>query len=418
MYFTDSTARSTPHPQNTLGDRPIRILHVVGAMVRGGIETWLMHVLRHIDRDRFLMDFLVLTTKPGDYDEEIRALGSQIIPCPLHRWNPWSYAVNFKRILREYGPYDIVHSHPHHFSGYVLRLAKQAGVPVRIAHSHNDSSLLQAKAGFYRHLYFTVTKHWIDRYATLGLGCSHPAVAALFGANWERDRRWEVFYYGIDLTAFRDAIDPVAVRAELGIPADAFVIGHVGRFAQQKNHLFLLKIVAEVAKREPKTYLLLIGDGVLRPQIEQEVAQLGLADRVIFTGVRPDVSRLMRGAMDLFLFPSLYEGLPLVSLEAQATGLPCLFSDVITEEVDAIKPLMQRLSLSQPTSVWADAVLARFRDASVIKQSEAMSVIEQSPFNIEKGIETLAKLYSFNVSKSYQVCYPNSQINRPGEVNE
>jgi len=418
MYFTDSTARSKPHPQSRLGDRPIRILHVVGSMVRGGIETWLMHVLRHIDRDRFLMDFLVLTTKPGDYDEEIRALGSQIILCPLHRWNPWSYAVNFQRILREYGPYHIVHSHPHHFSGYVLRWAQQAGVPVRIAHSHNDSSLLQTQAGLYRRLYFTVTKHWIDRYATLGLGCSRPAVAALFGANWESDPRWQLLYYGIDLTSFRDAIEKVAVRAELGIPEDAFVIGHVGRFAQQKNHLFLLKIVAEVAKREPKTYLLLIGDGVLRKRLEQEVAQLGLADRAIFAGVRSDVSRLMRGAMDVFLFPSFYEGLPLVSLEAQAAGLPCLFSDVITEEVDAIKPLVQRLSLWQPASVWADAVLARFRDASVIKQSEAMRVIEQSPFNIEKGIETLAKLYSLNASKSYQVCYPNTQINRPGEVYE
>lgn len=418
MYFTNSTARSKAHLQSTLGDRPIRILHVVGSMVRGGIETWLMHILRHIDRDRFLMDFLVLTTKPGDYDEEIRALGSQIIPCPLHRGNPWSYAVNFKRILREYGPYHIVHSHPHHFSGYVLRLAKQAGVPIRIAHSHNDSELLQAKALWYRRLYFALTKYWIDRYATLGLGCSHPAVAALFGANWERDPRWQVFYYGIDLTAFRDAIEKVAVRADLGIPADAFVIGHVGRLVPQKNHEFLLQIAAAVAKKEPKMRLLLMGDGVLRHPLEQEVAQLGLSDRVIFTGVRPDVSRLMRGAMDLFLFPSLYEGLGLVLVEAQAAGLPCIVSDVVPEEADVVKPLIQRLSLSQPTSVWADAVLARFRDASVIKQSEAVSVMEQSLFNIEKGIETLAKLYSFNVSKSYQVCYPNSQINRPGEVNE
>ncbi|MBE9223916.1 glycosyltransferase family 1 protein [Phormidium sp. LEGE 05292] len=418
MYDTDSTAKSKLHLQSTLGDRPIRILHVVGQMVRGGIETWLMHVLRHIDRDRFLMDFLVLTTQPGDYDEEIRALGSRIIPCPLDRWNPWSFAANFKRILREYGPYDIVHSHPHLFSGYVLRLAKQAGVPVRIAHSHNDSSLLQAQAGLYRRLYSTVMKHWIDRYATLGLGCARPAVAALFGANWESDPRWQVLYYGIDLKGFRDAIDPVKVRAELNIPVDAIVIGHVGRFAKQKNHLFLLKIAAEVAKREPKTYLLLIGDGVLRPRIEQEVAQLGLTDRVIFAGVRSDISRLMRGAMDIFLFPSFYEGLPLVSLEAQAAGLPCIFSDVITEEVDAVKPLVQRLSLSQPASVWADAVLARFHDPSVIKQSEAMSVIEQSSLNIEKGIEALVKLYSLNASKSYQVCYPNSQINQSGEIYE
>ncbi|MGA9382762.1 MAG: glycosyltransferase family 1 protein [Phormidium sp.] len=397
MYFTDSIARSKPHLQNTLGDRPIRILHVVSQMVRGGIETWLMHVLRHIDRDRFLMDFLVLTTKPGDYDEEIRALGSRIIPCPLDRWNPWSFATNFQRILREYGSYQIVHSHPHHFSGYVLRLAQQAGVPIRIAHSHNDSSLLQTQAGLYRHLYFSLMKHWIDRYATLGLGCSRTAVAALFGANWESDPRWQILYYGIDLRGFQDAIDPVAVRAELGIPKDAFVIGHIGRFADQKNHLFLLKIVAEVAKQKPETYLLLIGDGVLRKRIEQEVKKLGLAEKVIFAGVRSDVVRLMRGAIDVFLFPSLYEGLPLVSLEAQAAGLPCLLSNVITEEVDIIKPLVQRLSLSQSVSIWADAVLSVFQTRSSINQPEALSVIAESPFNIQNGINNLTIFYDVNV---------------------
>ncbi|MFB2836053.1 glycosyltransferase family 1 protein [Floridanema evergladense] len=409
MSFTDSIPNSKPHLQNTLDDHPIRILHVVGQMVRGGIETWLMQVLRHIDRDRFLMDFLVLTTKPGDYDEEIRALGSQIIPCPLDRWNPWSFATNFQQILREYGSYQILHSHPHHFSGYVLRLAQQAGVPVRIAHSHNDSSLVQAQAGLYRHLYFSLMKHWIDRYATLGLGCSRLAASALFGVNWESDPRWQVLYYGIDLRDFRDAIDPVAVRAELGIPKDAFVIGHVGRFAPQKNHLFLLKIVAEVAKRKQKTYLLLIGDGVLRKRIEQEVTQLGLAEQVIFAGVRSDVAKLMRGAMDIFLFPSLYEGLPLVALEAQTAGLPCLLSNVITKEVDIIKPLVKRLSLSQPVSIWADAVLSIFQSRSSINQSEALSVIAESPFNIQNGINNLTSLYNVNVA-NYIKYLPNSGV--------
>jgi glycosyltransferase involved in cell wall biosynthesis len=393
MYFTDLTARSKPHPQSRLGDRPIRILHVVGSMVRGGIETWLMHVLRHIDRDRFLMDFLVLTTKPGDYDEEIRALGSQIIPCPLHRWNPWSYAVNFKRILREYGPYDIVHSHLHHFSGYVLRLAKQAGVCTRIAHSHSDTSSQKAKTGFYRRFYWALTKWWIAHYATAGLGASRKAVADLFGSQWETDSRWQIFYCGIDLIPFHYSVNSATIRAELGIPNDAFVIGHVGRFVQPKNHRFLIEIAAEIAQREPNICLLLVGEGSLRSEIEKKVWQMGLSDRVIFAGSRPDIPRLMLGAMDFFLFPSLYEGLGLVFVEAQAAGLPCIASDVVPEEADTVKPLVQRLSLSQPASEWAEVLLMQRDAASAINQSDALALVEASPFNVEASVTQLEKIY-------------------------
>ena len=371
----------------------IRILHVVGGMNRGGIETWLMHILRHIDRDRYQMDFLVHTTQTCAYDDKIRSIGSKIIPC-LHPSKPQLYARNFKRILREYGPYDIIHSHVHHFSGYVLRLAHQVGIPSRIAHSHNDTSSIEARAGLYRRLYFALTRWWVFRYATLGLGCSRDALANLFGSTWETDPRWRVLYYGIDLTLFQDFVNPIAVRTELGIPADAFVVGHVGRFDEQKNHKFLVEIAAEVAKREPKMRLLLVGDGPLRPSIEQKVAQLGLTDMVIFAGIRSDTPRLMLGAIDMFLFPSLHEGLPLVLLEAQAAMLPCIFSNAITEEVEIVKPLMQRICLSQPASAWAKAVLAARDTASANKQPEALNKMIHSPFNIMKGLANLTDVYS------------------------
>lgn len=376
----------------TAAQHSIRILHVVGGMNRGGIETWLMHILRHIDRDCFRMDFLVHTTQPCAYDDEIRALGSKIIPC-LDPSQPRLYARNLKRILREYGSYDIIHSHVHHFSGYVLRLAQQAGVPVRIAHSHNDTSSHEARAGLYRRLYFVLTKWWIARYATLGLGGSRKAVANLFGPVGETDPRWRVHYCGIDLTPFRDFINRVSVRTELGIPADAFVIGHVGRFCEQKNHVFLVDIAAEVAKLEPRMRLLLVGDGSLRPDIEQKVAQLGLTDRVIFAGVRPDVPRLMLGAMDLFLFPSLYEGLGLVLIEAQAARLPCIFSDVVPEEADVVKPLVHRMSLSRPASAWAEAVMATKQDTVSITQLETFAILEKSLFDIRTGAKELELYY-------------------------
>jgi len=315
--------------------KALSVLHVVGGMNRGGVETWLMHVLRHIDRERFQMDFLVHTTQECAYDEEIRALGAKIIPC-LHPRRPWIYARNFKRILREDGAYDVVHSHVHHYSGHVLRLAHQAGVPVRIAHSHNDTSALQAKARLLRRSYLALMKRWIARHATVGLAASRRAVADLFGRDWESDPRWRILYYGVDFTPFHADVDPAAVRAELGIPMDAFVVGHVGRFAEQKNHALLVDIATEATKWEPRTPVLLVGDGPLRPDIERQVAQAGLAERVIFAGIRPDVPRIMLGAMDLFLFPSLFEGLPLALVEAQAAGLPCVFSDVVSEEADVV----------------------------------------------------------------------------------
>ena len=379
-------------------DKLIRILHVVGGMDRGGVETWLMHILRHIDRDHFHMDFLVHTTKPCAYDEEVRAIGSKIIPC-LGPRQPWTYAANFRRILNEYGPYDIVHSHVHHFSGYVLRLAKQLGIRTCIAHSHNDTSTVEERAAWYRRWYLTLTKRWIAHYASLGLGCSHKAVANLFGLDWHSDPRWQILYYGINLNPLRDRIDPVALRSELGIPSDAFVIGHVGRFAEQKNHLFLLEIAAEVAKQEPKMVLLLVGEGSLRPDIEQKVLQLGLIDRVIFAGVRPDVPHLMRGVMDVFLFPSLHEGLGLVLIEAQAAGLPCIFSNVVPEEADVIKPLVQRISLSQPVSDWVQAVLHQREMPSIITQSDGLAQVETSPFNIEISVKQLESIYQSQFTK-------------------
>ena len=386
----------------SLGNRPsIRILHVLYVMNMGGIETWLMQVLRNIDRDRFRMDFLVHVMRSDSSVDEIRALGSQIILCPHPRKylrQPWLYSRTFKQILREYGPYDIIHSHAAHFNGYVLRLAQQVGVPIRIAHSHNDTAAADAREAWYRRLYIAWTKWLMTRHATIGLGASRKAAAYLFGPAWETDPRWRVLYCSLDLTPFRKPIDSAAVRAKLGIPADAFVIGHVGRFVEQKNHLFLVEIASEVARLQPKMRLLLVGDGELRPDIEQKVARLGLSDRVIFAGVRADVARLMLGAMDVFLFPSLYEGLGLALIEAQAAGLPCIFSDVVPEEADVVKPLVQRIPLSKSASSWAEAVVAAPGEASHITQADALAVVENSPFNIKMGVKKLAEIYESNYS--------------------
>ena len=372
--------------------RPIRVMHVVGGMNRGGAETWLMHVLRNIDRDEFKMDFVVHTDQPCAFDEEIRGLGSKVIPC-MHPSSPVAYARNLNRIMHRYGPYDVVHSHVHNYSGYILWLARRAGVSIRIAHSHLDTSDFDNAASLTRRLYVSATKRMVRRNATHGLAASDKAAKALFGEKWEADARCQILYCGIDLAPFAGPVDAAVVRKELGIPADAFVIGHVGRFMEQKNHTFLIDIAAEVARREPMMRLLLVGDGPLRASIEQKVAEAGLSDKVVFAGTRPDVSRLMLGAMDVFVMPSLYEGLPLVGMEVQSAGLPLVVSDTVTEELDVVKPLVRRVALSKQASAWADEVLVSRKTSSAISQAQALSHMERSGFNIALSMKGLEGVY-------------------------
>lgn len=376
---------------NKESKRQIRVLHVVGGMNRGGVETWLMHILRNIDRERFKFDFLVHTSKPCAYDEEIRELGSRIIPC-LVPSKPWCYAMNFARIMTEYGPYDVVHSHVHHYSGFVLWLAKRAGVPILIAHSHNDTSGIDFNARILRKTYLSSMKDMIRKHATTGLGCSVKASVALFGTEWEKDRRWRILHYGVDLNAFEQEVDEVAVRGKLGIPSDAFVVGHVGRFSEQKNHIFLLDIAEYLVKQVPDVRLLLVGDGELRKNIERKVAQLGLIDHVVFSGLSSDVPRLMMGAMDAFLFPSLYEGLGLVLIEAQAAGLPCIFSDIIPKEVDAVPSLLYRVGLDQPAQRWAEIVVAA-KNSVPLSKKHALDMVYRGGFNITESLEQLKRTY-------------------------
>ena len=371
---------------------PVRVLQVVGSLNRAGTETWLVHALRYLDQGKFAVDFLVHTGAPGDHDAELQAAGARIIRCLGHA-RPWEYARNFRRAMDEYGPYDIVHSHVHHFSGYVLWLAKRVGVPVRIAHSHLDTVGLDRRAVGWRRMYLQMMQRLISCYATLCLAASSPAARALFGPACELDSRVRVLHCGIDLAPFSTPVNAPQVRSELGLPPDAFVVGHAGRFHAQKNHGFLLDIFAEVAQREPEAWLLLIGDGPLRPLIKQEVCDRGLADHVIFTGVRSDVPRLMRGAMSVFMFPSQYEGLGLVLIEAQAAGLPCVLSDTVPEEAGVVAPLLCRMSLRQPVGAWADAVLHTRQRHAPFSTDHALSTVAQSSFNIEVSAKQLEAVY-------------------------
>ena len=377
--------------------RPPRVLHIVGGMVRGGIETWLMNILRHRDPAQCQMDFIVHTTEPGPYDDEARRLGSRIFPC-LSPARPWEYARNFRRILETHGPFDVVHSHVHLFNGFTMRCARRAGIPVRIAHSHVDTMPEDVAPGLARRLYLGSMRRLIWKNATHGLAASQQAAAALFGAGWNEDPRFRLLFYGIDLSGYRAAPDPT-VRPELGLPADAFVVGHIGRFDEQKNHGFLLEIAKSLAALEPRMRLLLIGAGSLRPAMEQRAAELGIADRVIFAGLRSDIARVLKGAVDVFVLPSLCEGLAIVLIEAQAAGLPCVFTNTIPGEATVVPALTTRVPLTESTASWAARILGAGRQPRPITQTDALATVTSSPFDIQRSVASLLDVYATATSR-------------------
>jgi glycosyltransferase involved in cell wall biosynthesis len=366
--------------------RPLRILHVVSEMgpTGGGVEVWLAHVARRIDRTRFHFDYLVHTDRERAFDAELRALGSRVVPIvrPLAFWR---YPFEFARRLRRYGPYDVVHSHVL-FGGIVTRLARRAGVPARFAHSHSDVAGFGVDGDPLRGPVVRYTTRWARTDATRRLACSRRAAAAMFGA----DASWTFVPYGIDLAAFAAPVDRRAVRAELGLAPDVLAVGHVGRFQPQKNHAFLNEVARELARLRPNTRLFIAGDGPLRGAIEQRVRAAGLTGTVTFLGVRHDVPRLFRGAFDRVVLPSVYEGLPLVGLEAQAAGVPLLATDSLAEELDVVPGLVRRLPLSASPLAWAEALAAA---APEVTPASALAAMRDSPFELGRAVRALEAIY-------------------------
>jgi glycosyltransferase involved in cell wall biosynthesis len=244
-----------------------------------------------------------------------------------------------------------------------------------------------------------LTRNWIDEYSTIGLAASKQAAAALFPADWETDNRWRVAYYGIDLVPFQQsACESAKARKALSVPGSARIIGHVGRFVEAKNHYYLMEIISEVVQRAPNTHLLLVGEGPLRKRIEQRAIELGIANHVTFAGLQSNVPDLMLGAIDVMVLPSLYEGLPVVALEAQAAGLPIIASDSITSEFAAVPDLVRQISLSYSPMVWAEAILAVLNDNHREENhKQALRMMEQSPFNIKRSVRALEDFYLGNV---------------------
>ena len=356
---------------------PIRILQVVTYMGRGGLETMLMNYYRNIDRSKVQFDFLTHRSEKADYDDEIEALGGKIYHLP--RLNPFSrsYLSALDRFFKEHREYQVVHCHQDCLSGVVLKVAKANGVKFTIAHSHNANQDKNLK-----YLVKIVAKRNITKYADKLFACGQEAGKWMFNTD-----DFEVLNNAIDTDRYTYHEEKSKeIRKTLGVEGK-FVVGHVGRFNPQKNHEFLIDIFDEVQKIEPDSVLMLVGDGDLRGNIEDKVKALGIEDKVKFMGIRSDVNDLMQ-AMDVFLFPSLYEGLPVTMVEAQASGLKCIISDKVPKEC-ALTDNVQVVKLEDSPKIWANQVL----EYKNYERRNTKLDIEKANFDIKANAKWLQEFY-------------------------
>jgi len=364
-------------------DAPIRIAHIIGKMMSGGVESVVMNYYRHIDRTRVQFDFIIDDDSTIVPVEEIESLGGRIFKIPPYQ-KPFAYHKALKQLLiRE--NYRIVHSHINTLSVFPLFAAKRANTPVRIAHSHSTAG----KGEFARNILKYTLRPFSKIFPTHYCACSEYAGRWLFGDKLYDRGMVNLVKNAIDLSKFR--LDPLvrdAVRRELGVE-NRLVIGHVGRFMKQKNHSFLIDIFEQVHLRNPDSVLVLIGEGELEFEIRAKVERLGLADSVRFLGVRDDVQRLLMG-MDLFLLPSLYEGLPVVGIEAQACGLPVVASDTVTSEIKVLDNFVF-ISLDSSAVEWADETLVTLRDCD--DRVVAFELFFYAGYAIESAVVNLKEYY-------------------------
>lgn len=300
----------------------IRVLQVLRVMNRAGIETWLMHLLRHFDRREIAIDFLVQSGTPGAYDREIRALGAGILYCRNPR-QPWGYARDFIRNLREHGPYDVVHSHNYFFAGFDLRLAAFAGVGRRIAHLHPVRDIEASRP--LRALYARAMGRWIREYSDVILAPSQASLTAFSKyADLSAKPRF-VIRNCVDLQPYSSAPDRISTRRQFGLPAGRPIIVYVARFVPHKNHGFLAELADRLGSLGTHPHFAVAGsDGPARRAFEQRIS--GRADFSIFVDLK-DVAPLLQCA-DLFVFPSREEGFGTVAIEAAAAGLPVVAGDL------------------------------------------------------------------------------------------
>lgn len=366
---------------------PIRVLHVLGRLDRGGAETMVMNLYRNIDRSKIQFDFMVHTSEDCDYDEEIIALGGKIYSISAYSGkNHFEYKKEWHNFFQEHTEYKIVHGHVRSTAAIYLKIAKKHGM-VTIAHSHNTSSGKGISATAKNIMQYPI-RHTADYL----LACSEYAGEWLFGKRVKDKNNFFILKNAINAEEFiYDEATRNEIRKELGIE-NKFILGNVARFHEQKNHTFLIDVFKNVHDKNNESVLLLVGQGDLKQEIKDKVSDLGLTDSVIFTGVRSDVPDLLQ-VMDVFVFPSLYEGLGIVAVEAQAAGLKCVVADSVPKEA-FVTDLISSVSLKDSSDIWADRILKE----TTYDRRNTYQEIYDSGYEVK---DTSKWIESFYISKAF-----------------
>jgi len=362
---------------------PIRIAQIIGKWVGGGVEAVVMNYYRHIDKSKIQFDFICDEDSTNIPYDEINSLGGKVILIPPYQ-KVIRYHKELKKVLKE-NNYQIVHSHINTLSVFSLWAAKSAGVPVRIAHSHSTTNKKEKK----KNLMKQVLKHFSKVFATDYMCCSELAGRWLFGDKEYEKGNVYLLNNAIDLDKFKyDENIRKEKRKELNISDDTLVIGHVGRFVEQKNHRFLIDIFNEVHKEREDSILLLAGQGPLIDEIKEKTSELGLNESIKFLGQRNDIDVLYQ-AFDVFLLPSLYEGLPVVGVEAQATGLFCIMSDDMTKETKVLDST-KFLKINDGSKKWADEIINSFNQ---YKRMDSKKEMLENGYEINNEANKLEMYY-------------------------
>lgn len=362
---------------------PIRIAQIVGKWLGGGVEAVVMNYYNNIDRTKIQFDFICDNDSTNIPYNEIEKLGGKVILIP-----PYEKFIKYHKVLKKMlkdGKYTIVHSHINTLSVFSLWAAKAAGVPIRIAHSHSTTNKKEWKKNFLKQLFRPFSK----LYATEYMCCSELSGRWLFGNKEYNKGNVYLLNNAVDLNKFKyDEKIRKEKRKKLKINDDTLVIGHIGRFVEQKNHRFLIDIFNEIYKKNHNSILLLAGQGPLMDEIKQKVIELKLENNVIFLGQRNDVSELYQ-VYDVFLLPSLYEGLPVVGVEAQATGNLCYLSNEMTKETKVLDSTIF-MSLNDTAEEWATQILNSIKK---YKKHDTSNEVSKYGFNIKKEAKKLEEKY-------------------------
>ena len=357
-----------------------------------------MNLYRNIDHNKIQFDFIIHTLEKQAYYQEIIDMGGRVYHFPAFNGkNIFLLKKKWAQFFTEHMEYKILHSHVRSYASLYIPIAKKYGLKT-IIHSHSTSNGKGASAIIKKILQFPL------RYqADYLMACSNEAGQWLYGKRACKSKNYIFLSNAIDIKKYRFSNKiSIEYRKKMNLE-NKFVIGHVGRFHEAKNHGFLLDIFALVCKKRSDAILLLIGDGDLRESIKDKVHSLKLDNNVILAGSRDEVPQLLQ-AMDIFVFPSLWEGLPVTVVEAQAAGLPCLISDNITTDVDLSK-LVMRLPINDPC-VWAEAVLN-----TNTKRLDVTSEIRRAGFDVKNSVENLTKFY---YSMFDNVKYARNETNNLG----